>query len=185
MKANRKFEIAWQALPTGLNSFVYSIDNEYMKAKDHKTDVSNWDIKISLFFDKREDISLLKFDIDGKIKVPCDRCGDEFELQLWDEFVFYGKYTKDTDESGGDNESLETLFLDPSEPVINIENLLYENLLLSLPLQRLHPTDANGNSMCNPVALRLLNQLNKSEPEESTNSLMEGLKKIKIPNKSN
>ena len=86
MKHNREFEIAWQGLKPGPHTYVYDIDDEFMHSRDADPGFKNWKARITLGFDKHESFFQLIFDIDGKVTVPCDRCGDDFELSLWDEF---------------------------------------------------------------------------------------------------
>ena len=65
-----------------------------------------------------------------------------------------------------------------SETVIDISKWLYEFLMLSVPLQHIHPEKADGKPGCNAQALKLLDKL--SEPSEPTNNPMwKELEKLK------
>jgi uncharacterized metal-binding protein YceD (DUF177 family) len=37
--------------------------------------------------------------------------------------------------------------------VIDLEQYIYESIVLSLPLQRVHPEDVHGQPLCNPAML--------------------------------
>ena len=182
MKHNREFEIAWQGLKPGPHTYVYDIDDRFMKEREAVGDITNWNARVSLIFDKHENFFMLHFDIDGKVTVPCDRCGDIFELRLWDEFDLIIKL------AGGDDEDIpeeedDIAFIPRSETVLDISGWIYEFLMLSVPLQHIHPDNPDGSSGCNEEALDLLDSLrDKSEPV--ANPLWKGLDAFKGEDKN-
>jgi uncharacterized metal-binding protein YceD (DUF177 family) len=175
MKYNREFEIAWQGLKPGPHTYVYDIDDRFMQERETDSSFKNWNARVTMTFDKHESFFMLHFDIDGTVTVPCDRCGDDFDLRLWDEFDLVVKLR-------GENEQIEdeddVVFIPRSETVIDISKWLYEFLMLSIPLQHIHPDKEDGTPGCNPQALKLLNKL--SEPAEAhKNPLWKGLEELK------
>jgi uncharacterized metal-binding protein YceD (DUF177 family) len=72
-----------------------------------------------------------------------------------------------------------------SDNFMDVAQILYENLVLSLPIQRVHANDDNDQSTCNPKALDLLSQLAVQASDQTTedkninNSLAEQLEKLK------
>ena len=176
MKHTREYEIAWQGLKPGPQTFVYDIDNRFME--DHGSDESfkNWEVKITLEFDKHESFFILSFDIDGNVTVACDRCGDEFKMILWDEFKLIIKLTGENAEKIDDEDDV--VFIPRSETVIDISNWLYEFLMLSIPLQKIHPENGDGVSGCNPEVLNILDQLSETE-EPTINPIWKGLENFK------
>ena len=95
MKHNREYEIAWQGLKPGPHTYVYDINDRFMQEREVDDSFKDWNAKITLVFDKHENFFMLHFDIDGKVTVPCDRCGELFSLRLWDEFDLVIKLTGD------------------------------------------------------------------------------------------
>jgi Predicted metal-binding, possibly nucleic acid-binding protein len=181
MKHNREFEIAWQGLKPGVHVYQYELDDKFLDEKQAERDFRDLDAQITLKFDKKNDFFLCHFDIDGSVTVPCDRCGDDFKMRLWDEFDLVIKLTGG---EGNDeiDEDADVVFIPRSETVIDISNWLYEFVMLSVPLQRVHPEKADGSSGCNPEALKLLDQL--SEPDEAPkNDIWKGLDALKDNNK--
>lgn len=176
MKHNREYEIAWQGLKPGPHTLVYDIDDRFMH--EHGDDsFSNWAAQVKLIFDKHEGFFMLHFDIGGKVTVQCDRCGDDFELSLWDEFNLVIKLT--SDEPADTDEEDDVVFIPRSETVIDLSNWIYEFVMLSVPLQKIHPDKADGKAGCNPQALNLLDQLAEHD-EPKANPLWKGLESIKI-----
>lgn len=177
MKHNREYEIAWQGLKPGPHTYIYDIDDRFMKDREVGEGFSNWNARIKLEFDKHENFFMLRFDIDGEVTVPCDRCGDDFDLKLWDEFSLIIKLTgADEDEKPEDEDDV--VFIPFSETVIDISGWLYEFLMLSVPLQYIHPNKADGSSGCNEEALRLLDKM-ADNIEHIENPLWKGLEALK------
>lgn len=178
MKHTREFEIAWQGLKPGPHVYAYDIDDKFMQEHEADGSFSNWAARVTLRFDKHENFFMLHFDIGGSVSVPCDRCGDDFKLALWDEFDLIIKLTGEPTDEIEDEDDV--VFIPRSETVIDISNWLYEYVMLSIPLQRIHPDGADGSSGCNQQALKLLDQLADHPEEPHTNPLWKGLEGIKI-----
>ena len=179
MKHSREFEIAWQGLKEGLHTYQYHISDEFMAGREVGKEFRDWDVDVTLDFDKKNSFFLLHFDIDGSVTVPCDRCGDDFKLRLWDEFDLVVKLTgEDSKEKDEDD----VVFIPRSETVIDLSNWIYEFIMLSVPLQRIHPDKAEGKPGCNAQALKLLNKL--SEPGvASKKAIWKGLEELKTKTK--
>lgn len=177
MKHNREFEIAWQGLKPGPHTFMYEIDDRFMMEREAEHEFKNWDARVNVVFDKHESFFMLKFDIDGKVTVPCDRCGDDFELRLWDEFKLLIKLTGG-DEAEMPEEEDDVVFIPRSETVIDISGWVYEFVMLSVPMQHIHPAGANGQPGCNEAALKLLGSLSDSEVHSADN-VWKGLDALK------
>ena len=176
MKHNREYEIAWQGLKPGPHTYVYDIDDRFMQERDADESFTDWDAKITLVFDKHDGFFMLRFDVDGYVNVPCDRCGDDFKLRLWDEFNLVIKLMGE--DAGEIEDEDDVVFIARSETVIDISNWLYEFVMLSVPLQHIHPDNADGTSGCNPQALNLLDKLSEP-PEHIQNPLWKGLESLK------
>lgn len=182
MKNHREFEIAWQGLKPGVSNFEYDINDNFFEPEDAERDFKDLDALITLKFDKKNNFFLCHFDIDGSVTVPCDRCGDDFKLRLWDEFDLLIKLTG-TEDAEEIDEDADVVFIPRSETVIDIRDWLYEFLMLSIPLHRVHPTKADGTEGCNPETLKLLNKLAKQE-EEKKSDIWKGLEDLKNKDKN-
>ncbi len=177
MKHNREYEIAWQGLKPGPHTYVYDINDRFMLEREIDDSFKNWNAKITLELDKHESFFMLHFDVDGFVTVPCDRCGDDFDLRLWDEFDLIIKLTGEDVEKIEDEDDV--VFIPRSETVIDISGWLYEFLMLSVPLQHIHPDSEAGKPGCNPQALSLLDKL-AEHPEPEVNPMWKGLENIKV-----
>jgi uncharacterized metal-binding protein YceD (DUF177 family) len=175
MKHNREFEIAWLGLKVGEHVYDFNVGDEFMKERGAPAETHDWNAQVKLNFDRQQSFFRLHFDISGSVVVPCDRCGDEFSLQLWDEFDLLIKLTGDEDDEAHEpEEEADVAFVSRHETVIDISGWIYEFVMLSLPLQRVHP-----EGQCNPEAIRLLTQLDHAE-DAPERDIWKGLKNIKI-----
>jgi len=182
MKSNREFEIAWQGLKPGEHLYQYELDDRFINQKDTTHDFKNLHALVNLRFDKKSNFFLLHFDIDGTITAPCDRCGDEFELQLWDEFdlmiKLVGEDVEDTVEDA------DAVFIPRNQTVLDLSDWMYEFIMLSVPLQKVHPDDENGEPGCNPQALGLLQSMTIHEDQEQKKKdIWKGLEGLKTKKK--
>lgn len=182
MKNHREFEIAWQGLKPGVSVFEYELSDNFFEPGDAERDFKDLDAQVTLKFDKKNNFFLCRFDIDGSITVPCDRCGDDFKLRLWDEFDLLIKLSG-TEQAEEVDEDADVVFIPRSETVIDIRTWLYEFLMLAVPLQRVHPPKADGTDGCNPETLNLLDKLAGSGNEEQRSDIWKGLEALKDKNK--
>ena len=181
MKNSRVFEIAWQGLKLGEHELIFDLDDKFLMWKYPETEYKQLNVQIKVTFDKQVNFFMFHFNIDGSLVVPCDRCGEEFELSLWDEFDLLIKLNDVEDEDQIEEEA-DVVFISRSETVLDISDWLYEFLMLSIPLQKIHPQDAKGNDTCNPDVLAFLKQSAEALEQENKNTIWKGLDSIKIEN---
>jgi len=179
MKYNREFEIAWQGLKLGVSEYTFSIGDEFMKEHHAPEEFNDWHAEVKLKFDRQPSFFQLHFDIAGYVTAPCDRCGDDFKLDLWDEFDLMVKLTGDLEDEEAGEEEADIAFITRSESILNIGNWIYEFVMLSVPLQKLHRENADGTPGCNPEALKLLSQLTEHEEAPTHSNIWKGLEAFK------
>ena len=179
MKNSRVFEIAWQGLKLGEHELIFDLDDKFLMWKYPETEYKQLNVQIKVTFDKQVNFFMFHFNIDGSLVVPCDRCGEEFELSLWDEFDLLVKLNDVEDEDQIEEEA-DVVFISRSETVLDISDWLYEFLMLSIPLQKIHPQDAKGNDTCNPDVLAFLKQSAEALEQVNKNTIWKGLDSIKI-----
>lgn len=179
MKHHREFEIPWFGLKEGVHEYQFQVTDKVIEDLEHEhSDFSNLDAAVTLKLDKHNGFLQLHFDIDGKADVACDRCGDTFPLRLWDEFDLIVKFTGEAaEEEEEEEEEADIAFIPRSETILDVSNWIYEFVILSMPLQHIHPDKEDGTPGCNPEALKLLERMSGSE--EARKSLWSGLDKLK------
>jgi uncharacterized metal-binding protein YceD (DUF177 family) len=187
MKNSRAFDILHVGLAIGVHDFEYHLTDSFFE-QFAPPPFSAPNVVVNLALDKKKSLFILNFSINGIVQSVCDRCGDEFELKILDEFELIAKLTATEKVAEMNDIDEDVVYFDRTENSINISTLLYEQVILSLPMQIQHATNKDGSSSCNPEALRLLEQMQQQANEQqqqttqaNTNrSLQEQLNKIKI-----
>jgi uncharacterized metal-binding protein YceD (DUF177 family) len=101
----------------------------------------------------------LQFGIKGTVRVACDRCADEFDLPIEDEREFFIKLGTINAE-----ESDDVAVVDPDAHDFDISSLIYEFIILAIPMHRVHP-----EGECNPEVIAMLTaEAEPAETEEET-----------------
>lgn len=178
MKLHREFEIPWFGLKEGLHEYKFEITEKVLKDWGREQgEFEHLDAKVLLKLDKHNGFLQLHFDIDGNAEVSCDRCGDPFNLRLWDEFDLIVKFTGDTENEDELEDEADIVFVPRSETIIDVSNWVYEFIMLSMPIQHIHPDKEDGSSGCNQEALKLLDKLSGAEQQRKTT--WSGLDKFK------
>lgn len=181
MKYHREFEIPWFGLKEGKHEFRYLVTKQVIEGLGFENnDFQQLEAQVVLSLEKQNSFLQLHFDIGGFVEVPCDRCGDLFKMQLWDEFDLIVKFTSDMDEEEAeDMDEADIVFIPRSETILDVSGWIYEFILLSMPLQHIHPDLPDGTPGCNPEALKLLERM--SPGDDKKKSLWAGLEQFKRP----
>jgi len=136
----------------GSHLFLFKIDGTFPLI-DGNTDILNCNINIEVNFHKQSKIIEVDFITSGTIKCECDVCLDEVEIEISSSntifFNIEGNKTEFEDE---------ILIIAEDETEIDFSPFLYEQILFSLPLKRVHGTDKDGNSLCNSEMLAKLSR---------------------------
>ncbi|MGN6511072.1 MAG: YceD family protein [Chitinophaga sp.] len=119
----------------------------------------------------------MKFEVGGTITVTCDRCGQPFEMQLWDDFNQVIKLVDNPGEMNTD-EDPDVTYISRTESHLNVAGFIYEFINLSIPMQRIHPDNPDGTSGCDPKVLEMLAKMNKPG-DDDTNPIWKGLEKFR------
>jgi uncharacterized metal-binding protein YceD (DUF177 family) len=176
MKALRQFDIAFVGLKPGEHTFEYQITDSFFENYGPQ-DFSDCNATVKLLLDKKNNFFLLKFEIGGKVTVNCDRCGQPFELQLWDDFDQVVKMVDNPDEMK-EVEDPDVSYISKTESHLNVAEWIYEFINLSIPMQRIHPDDSTGKSGCDPKVLDMLDQMNR-QGNEKGNPIWKDLDKFR------
>jgi uncharacterized metal-binding protein YceD (DUF177 family) len=171
----RAFDIPFVGLKSGVHHFNYEIDNSFFQNFKESL-VTNCKARIDLSLDKEESFFLLDFQIDGTVNVICDRCGELFDISIENEQRLLVKFGEITDENEGDDD---VIFISRNETLLNVAQLIYEFINLSVPLHKVHP-DKKGKSTCNKEVIKKLDELSPAHREAELNTTWSQLKKIKI-----
>lgn len=159
MGKNKNYAIPFVGLSTGKHLYKYEIGDSFFEEIDY-SEIKKGSLKLDLTLNKQSVMLVLDFSIEGTVNIPCDRCNEYFDLEIKSENEL-GIKTGGDDISGDDIVSIPT-----TESEINIAEYIYEYIMLSLPIKRVHPDNKKGESTCNKEAMRIYNKYVKKEEEQ-------------------
>lgn len=176
MKQLNEFSIPFIGLKLGKHQFEYQINKAFFDHFEYD-EFEDSNIKVNLVLDKKSTMLELSFSHKGTVNVPCDLTGEMFDL------VVKGKthlVVKFSDEFNDDNDEL--LILPHGEHQVNVAQIIYEMIALSVPFKRIHPGVKDG-TLKNDT-LDKLNEISVSDitdntdVEENTDPRWDELKKL-------
>jgi uncharacterized metal-binding protein YceD (DUF177 family) len=176
MKSHRLYEIPFVGLKNGVHRFEYQIEDKFF-SEGIQPDFTDCHLQVRLILDKKIGFFLFKFEITGSVTVNCDRCGDPFTLAIWDEFDHVVKLVDDPKVMEVDD-SPDVSYISRTDSHLDVSSWIYEFILLSIPMQRIHPEEGPNHRGCNPAVLGMLDKM--KEPEKrSANPIWKGLDKFR------
>ena len=176
MKQLNEYLIPFIGLKLGKHQFEYQINNTFFENFDYDEFESS-NVKVNVVLEKKSTMLELNFKHKGTIYVACDVTNEMFDLPIKGKFKLVVNFGE---EYNDDNEEL--LIIQHGEHQINIAQYIYEMIVLSIPLKRVHPGIKDG-SLKTPV-LDKLKELNGKEQkkeiiqEENTDPRWDKLKKL-------
>lgn len=132
MKTVNDYILPIAGLSIGYHDFEYHIDDKFFDIFEF-SEVKKACIKVNLNVEKHEREFILTFRFDGSVFIACDRCNDEYEQPIKNEVVIYLKYGH-----GYEEESDDVIVIPSEEGEFDISSLIYEYIILSLPIHRVH-----------------------------------------------
>ncbi len=135
----KEYLIPFSGLKIGKHQFDYQLDNTFFKHFDYD-EFNDASIKVNIVLEKKTTMLELDFKHKGTVNVPCDVSGEEFDLPIKGKFKLLVKFG---DEFNDENEEL--LILPHGEFQFSVAQYIYETIVLSIPLRRVHPGIKDGS----------------------------------------
>jgi uncharacterized metal-binding protein YceD (DUF177 family) len=169
-----QFIIPLSGLKPGIHTYTFHLDNEFFKHIDHSL-IESGTLTSKLVLDKRHDMLVLNFETKGTIKVPCDRCTEEFDLKVAGKDQIMVKFSDEELEDEAD-----LLYLPTESTQFDVANLVYEMVIINVPMRKVHPSK-KGKPGCDPEIMKFFVEAPEEIEEEETpaNPIWDVLKQIK------
>jgi uncharacterized metal-binding protein YceD (DUF177 family) len=139
MNKTKEYLIPFIGLKLGKHHFEYQISNAFFEIFDYH-EFNNSNIKVNVVLEKKSTLLELVFKHKGTVNVPCDMTNEEFDLPIKGKMKLIVRFG---DAFNNDNEEL--LILPHGEFQIDISQYIYEMIVLSVPLKRIHPGIKDGS----------------------------------------
>jgi len=182
MKALKTFTINFASFADGEHLFDYQINNKFFKNFEAAL-VQNGNIEVKLSLVKFLDSLEFNFNFQGTVVTACDVCTEDFDFPVEgaDQVLI-----KLVSEIPTQEDEFDIVYMKEGISSINIAEMLYEMLMLSIPIRTVHPKNEEGTYICNPEILKYLEineDIEVSNEETNTgdniNPIWDELKKLK------
>ena len=158
----KQFNIPFIGLKQGKHLFEYEIDNTFFEAFGFN-EFNNSSLKIELDFDKKSSLFELDFKLSGNINIDCDISLEPYEQEIKGNLPLIVKFGP---EYNDDND--EILIIPHEHYEINVSQIIYELIILSVPSKKVHPKVLDGT-----MDSEALNKLRELEIKENNSSIKE------------
>lgn len=160
MKVKNEYLIPFVGLKLGKHQFDYIINKTFFDSFDYH-EFENCDIKVNIVLEKKSSMLELSFKHKGTVYVPCDLTGEMFDLPVKEKIKLIVQFGE---EFNNDNEEL--LILPHGDHQIDVSQYIYEMIVLSIPLKRIHPGVKDGSLITE--TLEKLNSLSSKEQSKES-----------------
>jgi len=156
------FVIPFRGLKEGEHQFEYLINNTFFEVYQYE-DILDADIKVHLNFIKKSTLLELSFIAKGEVQVTCDISNELFFQPIEGSLDLVIKFGE---EYNNDNEDI--LIIPYGDFEIDIAQYIYEMIVLSLPVKKIHPGIIDGT-----LKTDILDKLEELQPnkEQSNKSI--------------
>lgn len=176
MKVTNEFLIPFIGLKLGKHRFDFQINKKFFDNFDYH-EYEYCDIKVDVVLEKKSTMLELDFKHKGTVNVPCDLTNEMFDLPVKAKLHLVVQFGE---EFNNDNEEL--LILPHGEHQIDVAQYIYEMIVLSVPLKRIHPGIKDGTLKTETLEklaeLSIKEQKKESKKEENIDPRWDKLKQL-------
>ena len=173
-----KYNLEFKGLKEGLHDFEFEVDSKFFEHFEESL-INHGKVKTKVILEKRSAFLKLNFKIKGWIELTCDRCLEPYQQKIKNKAEVFVKFGE-SDFEEGDN----VIWVLPEEYKINLAQLIYEYVTLSIPLRHIHPKNSDGKRECNVEMIKKIKDYTHAdnEEEETLDPRWEALKKLRNNN---
>jgi uncharacterized metal-binding protein YceD (DUF177 family) len=148
-----QYNLPYSGLSEGKHQFDFTIDDRFF-AEFEGSEVEKGMLDIGVELEKRSTHLRLTFSIKGVVELICDRCLENFGYPVESKRELLVKFSEKPVE-----DEAELIYLHPTDFQVEAAQYIYEFVILSLPIRRIHPVGKDGTSLCDPDMLKKLEEL--------------------------
>jgi uncharacterized metal-binding protein YceD (DUF177 family) len=174
MKEMKEYNIPFVGLKEGEHTYDFDIKNEFFEHFEYE-DFNTASIHLDVLLNKKSTLLEFTLNYKGTFNVNCDITNEPYIEPVDGEYHFVVNFG---DEFNNENEDL--LIIPHGSYQVNIEQYIYESIVLSLPVKRIHPGVEDGSLESDILEKleELSPKLEKETREESTDPRWDDLKKL-------
>lgn len=138
MKDLKEFNISFIGLKEGEHNFEYVIKKEFFDFYNYN-EFNNSNVKVELLFLKKATMFELEFKFSGWLEVACDVTNELFHQPISSNLNLIVKFGEEYND-----ENEEILIIPYSDHSFNIAQYIYETIVLTVPVKKVHPGIEDG-----------------------------------------
>lgn len=166
-----EFSIPFRSLKEGKHLYEFEINDAFLNEFENE-ELENADLSVSLELEKKTNLIILTFGISGMIDVQCDRCLDFFSIPVEYSGKLYVKFGYE------EVDNPEIIVLHPETDVIELKQIIYELIILNIPIRNIHPENEHGESTCNAEMIKILEKHLVDEDDKPADSRWDKLNEL-------
>jgi len=174
MNPLKEYQIHFVGLELGNHKLEFEVDDKFFEQFEF-SQIKQGKVLVNIDLEKMARLMVFNFDLEGSVRVTCDRCSNEFDLPISDKQKLIVKFGLDYME-----ESDDVIVIPETDHKFDVAPYIYEFIHLALPVRSVHPDDEHGNSTCDPD---MMQRLEKLAPTEIHDPRWEALQKLKMDDK--
>lgn len=158
-----EFKLALKSMPKGMNEFRYHLGKQFFENME-ASDIREANLDVTLDVNHTNDFYDLTFAVEGTVTLLCDRCLDDLDIPIetgYHVIVKFGDFYDDSTD--------ELLVIPESDNYLNVAYMLYDTVMLAIPIKHVHPL-----GKCNRAMSALLKK-HRSRADDADSELEEEL----------
>jgi uncharacterized protein len=158
-----EFDIQFVGLQNECYTFEYYLNSSFLRNFEYAPldECNDCDLHVKLLFTKKTNLFTLDFFIDGTVNLNCDRCLVAADLPVNTKFQVFVKTVGIVPERA--DRDLDIVYISTDDTGLNVAQLIYEFVVLSLPVKRIPCITLKDKTLCDQVVLGKWQQLNVAE----------------------
>ncbi|GGD17896.1 DNA-binding protein [Hyunsoonleella pacifica] len=151
----KEYIIPFIGLKVGNHNFEYKIDQTFFDYFEYE-DFNDVKVKVDVSLNKKATLLELHFKISGYVNINCDLTNEPYDQNIENSFDLVVKFGQEYND-----ENIDILILPHGEYEINIQQYIYELVVLAVPAKRIHPGVEDGT-----LSSEILDKLEELSPKE-------------------
>ncbi|MGG7468419.1 YceD family protein [Chryseobacterium arthrosphaerae] len=151
----RNYDVSFSGLKNGKHEFKFEIDKTFFQLFDTEQEFTNPRIEVNILLDKHTTFLEFEIKIKGWVELVCDITNEDFDYPIENEIKILVNFGEEYDDSNEDVITIPT-----SDHAFNIAHLIYENVMLSIPMKKISPNVSDED-------LKILEQFSPKDMEET------------------
>tara|TARA_R110002096_G_scaffold81805_4_gene190570 strand:- start:2933 stop:3475 length:543 start_codon:yes stop_codon:yes gene_type:complete len=138
LKQLKEFTIPFVGLKIGKHHFEYEIKQAFFEYFEYE-DFNDVNVKVDVILEKKTTLLELHFKISGFVNVNCDLTNEPYNQAIENDFDLVVNFGDEYND-----ENIDILIIPHGTYEINIQQYIYELIVLAVPIKRLHPGIEDG-----------------------------------------